>query len=160
MCCFVSILLNQTANYIDQLDDLEMQAAGKSSRRRIRLYMVGLLLISFVKFVMGAYPTLHDLNEIFFFLLMSITFVKSYVEAFYFLLAGILYAISNSAFLWVTWLKRFSGNANFFYFQVIVLNAFTVLLFIQVFMGLDGKRKKYSRQLAKNEAQKSDKKTQ
>ena len=65
---------------------------------------------------MGAYPTLHDLNSIFFFLLMSINFVKSYVEAFYFLVAGILYAIANSAFLWVTWLKRFSGNANFFYF--------------------------------------------
>jgi hypothetical protein len=65
---------------------------------------------------MGAYPTVHELNDIFFFLLMSVTFVRNYVEAFYFFITGILFAIANSGFLWTTWLKRFSGNANFFYF--------------------------------------------
>lgn len=109
--------------------------------------MTGLFLISFIKFVMNAYPNLHDVSVIIFFMLMSITFVMNYVEGFYFLLAGLVFGISNSVFLWITWLERFSGNANFFFFQAIVVKAFLVLLFIQVFMGLDSKRKKYTREL-------------
>ena len=73
-------------------------------------------MISFVKFVMNRYPTLHDLSFIVFYVLMSFSLVCRYVEAFYFLVAGVLYAIGNTLFLWITWLKRFSGNANFFYF--------------------------------------------
>ena len=79
---------------------------------------------------------------------MSITFVLNYVEGFYFMSGGVLYAIANSGFLWITWLKRFSGNANYFYFQTIVLLSFLTLLYLQVFIGVDIKRKKYSRELA------------
>ena len=78
--------------------------------------MAGVLLISMIKLVMNAYPTLHDLSIAIFFVLMSITLVQNQVEGFYSLLAGIGYAILNTLFTWVTWLKRFSGNANFFYF--------------------------------------------
>ena len=60
------------------------------------------------------------------------------------LVFGILYAICASAFMWITWLQRFSGNANFFYFQTLAYNAFSVLLFIQIYMAVDGKRKKYA----------------
>jgi hypothetical protein len=118
----------------------------------LRLYFVGVLCIAFVRLIMGAYPTLHELSDIFFFLIMSLTFVRNYVEAFYFFVAGILYAVANSGFLWSTWLMRFSGNANFFYFQVIVLLAFSVLLFLQVFHGIDKKRKKYAQKLIDHEA--------
>ena len=79
---------------------------------------------------MNTYPNLHDLSFVFFFILMSITMVLNYVEGFYVMIGGILYAVANTSFLWITWLKRFSGNANFFYFQVIVLNSFLVLLYL------------------------------
>ena len=106
-------------------------------RRHKRLYMAGLLLLSYVKFIMNPYPTLHDFSFVIFFTLMSITMVLHYVEGFYFMSAGLLFAIANSGLLWITWLKRFSGNANFFYFQTIVFNAFLVLLYLQVFIAVD-----------------------
>ena len=74
--------------------------------------------------------------------------VQNYVEGFYFNFSGVLYSIAMTGFMWITWLKRFSGNANYFYFQVVALNAFLVLIYLQVFIGVDGKRKKYARQLA------------
>ena len=92
--------------------------------------MVGLLIIHFVKAIMNNYPTLHEINMLVFFTFMSITFVTRHVEALYFFIAGIGYALINSLFLWITWLGRFSGNANFFYFQVLALHSFIVLLFI------------------------------
>ena len=116
ICCLISMIVYQTANYLDLLDEHEFQTLQKSKHRRIRLYFNGVLCVSFVRLLMGAYPTVHELNDIFFFLLISVTFVRNYVEAFYFFITGILFAIANSGFLWTTWLKRFSGNANFFYF--------------------------------------------
>lgn len=92
--------------------------------------MAALLLVSIVKYIMNPYPTLHDLNQVFFFFLMNVTLVTNFVESLYFLMAGIFYAISNTLFLWITWMTKFSGNANFYYFQTVVLNAFIVLLFI------------------------------
>ena len=117
----------------------------KTHRRHTRLYMHGMLLISFVKVIMNQYPNLHDLSFIVFFLLMSITMVQNYVEGFYFLTSGIMYSVANTGFLWITWLKRFSGNANYFYFQTVAMNTFLVLMYLQVFIGADGKRKKYAR---------------
>ena len=99
---------------MDQTDRAHL--IEKGWRRHQRLYMSGVLLISFVKMIMNPYPNLHDLSFIVFFTLMSITMVQNYVEGFYFMSAGLLYAVANTGFLWITWLKRFSGNANFFYF--------------------------------------------
>ena len=127
--------------------EAQISAVEKSLRRHKRLYMAGLLLLSYVKFIMNPYPNLHDFSVIIFFTLMSITTVLHYVEGFYFMSAGLLFAIANSGLLWVTWLKRFSGNANFFYFQTIVFNAFLVLLYLQVFIAVDQKRKKYAKEL-------------
>ena len=93
--------------------------------------MHGILLISFVKVIMNQYPNLHDLNFIVFFLLMSITMVQNYVEGFYFLSSGVMYSVANTGFLWITWLKRFSGNANFFYNQTLVYNVFGALLVLE-----------------------------
>jgi hypothetical protein len=44
--------------------------------------------------------------------------------------------------MWVTWVDRFSGNANFFYFQTIIFNLFHAILFVQLFTAIDKKRKK------------------
>ena len=112
-------MVNTSADMVDWLNEGQGRSPvhpNKAQRRRQRLYMTGLLMISFVKFVMNRYPTLHDLSFIVFYVLMSFSLVCRYVEAFYFLVAGVLYAIGNTLFLWITWLKRFSGNANFFYF--------------------------------------------
>ena len=78
-------------------------------------------MIAFVKFVWNQYSTLHDLSIVIFFVLMNINLVFKNVEGVYFLFAGIFYGVCNTLFLWITWLRRFSGNANFFYFQIIAL---------------------------------------
>lgn len=104
--------------------------AQKSQRRRQRAFLVGFLLLSFVKMVMNPYPTLHDLSIVIFFLLMNITLISTYVEAFTFIVFGILYAVINTGLMLVTWLHRFSGNSNFLFFQDIVLDSFLVILFI------------------------------
>ena len=119
--------------------------------------MVGFLLLSFVKLIMNPYPTLHDLSILSFLVLMNLTLVLSKVEAFVFISCGILYGIINTWLLLITWLHRFSGNANFFFFQIIVLDVFIVILFIQVFMAVDTKRKKYSNELLREEDKKKAK---
>ena len=129
----------------------------KAQRRRQRAYMVGFLLLSFVKLIMNPYPTLHDLSILSFLVLMNSTLVLSKVEAFVFISCGILYGIINTWLLLITWLHRFSGNANFFFFQIIVLDVFIVILFIQVFMAVDTKRKKYSNELLREEDKKKAK---
>ena len=157
-CIFVSLQVYKCADMID----LVQYAKGKTQmfrheqvdhiergyRRHQRLYMSGVLVISFVKFIMNPYPNLHDISFIIFFTIMSMPMVLNYVEGFYFNSAATLYAIITTSFLWITWLKRFSGNANYFYFQVIALNAFIVLIYLQVFIAVDQKRKKYARELS------------
>jgi hypothetical protein len=51
-----------------------------------------------------------------FFILLNITFVEKHAEGFYFLMwaAPTTYLISAS--MYVTWLARFQGNVNMFYF--------------------------------------------
>jgi len=78
--------------------------------------MIGFLLVAFVKMVMNPYPTLHDLSMLTFMGLMNITFLVNHVEAFIFICFGVVYGIMNSWLLLITWLHRFSGNANFLFF--------------------------------------------
>ena len=80
-------------------------------------------------------------------LAMNITLVFNYVEGLHFLVNGITYAIANSIFLWITWLERFSGNANFFYFQTVVFHCLLIFIFIQVVTATESKRKKYAKEL-------------
>lgn len=106
---------------------------------------------------MNPYPTLHDFSTLAFFTILNITFVTRYVEALLFISFGILYGFINTWLLSITWLHRFSGNANFLYFQIIALDVFTVIMFLQIFMGIDAKRKKYAKELLRPEDQKKDK---
>lgn len=150
MVIFIAQILYKTFDAIERVATLKKDEidAAKIERRRQRLVMTGFLLVSFVKMVMCAYPSLHDVNFIFFMLLMNIRLVKQYVEAVNILNFGVAYAIFNSGLLWTTWLKRFSGNANFLFFQIIALNGFLVIMFIYVFMAVDAKRKKYCKEIA------------
>jgi len=92
--------------------------------------MMSFFLVSFVKAIMNPYPTLHDLSIVLFLTLMNITLVNSYVEAFTFIIFGLLFGVINTGLMLVTWLHRFSGNANYLFFQDIVLQALLVILFI------------------------------
>ena len=60
---------------IDRSPEDRTKEIEKTHRRHTRLYMHGVLLISFIKVIMNQYPNLHDLSFIFFFLLMNITMV-------------------------------------------------------------------------------------
>ena len=62
---------------------------------------------------------------------------------------SLMFASISMALLWCTWLWRFSGNANFFYFQTIVWNAANVLLFINIFSVLNQKIACWRREIEK-----------
>ena len=111
-------------------------------------------MVSFVKMVMNPYPTLHDLSIVVFLIFMNVTLVTRYVEGFLFLAFGVFYGVINTGLMLVTWLHRFSGNANYLFFQVVVLDAFLVILFIQIFMAVDQKRKKYGQELLREQDKK------
>ena len=127
----------------------------RAQKRRQNSYLRGFLLVSFVKLVLNTYPSLHDLSTLAFVLLMNITFVKRQVEALIFICAGILYGVINTWLLSITWLHRFSGNANFLFFQIIALDAFIVIMFVQIYMGVDSQRKKYAEELLRKEDKKA-----
>ena len=55
------------------------------------------------------------------------------------------FAIICSMILFNTWLDRFSGNVNFFYFQTIVYNFLLLVIFIQMFQALSLKIKSYQK---------------
>ena len=134
MYAFITMHLTKT------YDVLEMQKkhtrSDKATKRK-SLMMNGVLLITFVKLVMNPYPCLDDLSQIAFMVALNLKFIFKEVQALLLFFLGTLYAIMNSGFLWITWLKRFSGNANFFYFQTLVFQAFLVLFFIQIYIAVD-----------------------
>jgi hypothetical protein len=76
----------------------------------------GVLILTIVKLVMNPYPCFDDLSLTTFFIALNLSFILKNVNALLLFLIGTVYAIVNSGFLWITWLERFSGNANFFYF--------------------------------------------
>mmetsp|Transcript_9661 Transcript_9661/g.13180 ORF Transcript_9661/g.13180 Transcript_9661/m.13180 type:complete len:217 (+) Transcript_9661:830-1480(+) len=141
----------------DQKPGVVFVKPEKAQRRRNRAYLLGFLMVTFVKVVMNPYPTLHDFSTLSFVALMNITFMSHYVEAFLFLVFGILYGFINTWLLAITWLHRFSGNANFLFFQIVALDALTVIMFLQVFMGADAKRKKYAKELLRKQDRKKPK---
>jgi hypothetical protein len=83
--------------------------------------MNGITIITLTKLVMNQYPCLDDLSIAVFFVVLDLKFILKNVQALLLFTLGTIYAILNSGFLWITWLKRFSGNANYFYFQTLVL---------------------------------------
>jgi hypothetical protein len=75
------------------------------------------------------YPNLTDLNMIMFGVALNWKMLR-HVEGLVVISFGIVYCMQNVLYLWITWIDRFSGNANFFYFQTIVYNLFLSILFI------------------------------
>lgn len=112
-----------------------IQMTGKNvDRRMFRLRCVIVFLITFMKIVFNQYPLLTDLANLQFLLVcLCWRLVSKHLEGS--LLIGFLFSFSclNTVFMWITWLDRFSGNANFFYFQTCIMNLSLVIIFIQVF---------------------------
>lgn len=98
-----------------------LDAQKLNSKKRESLVLQGVLLLSIIKLVMNQYPCLDDLSTALFVAVLNKSFISREVQALLLFQLGSLYAVVNSGFLWITWLKRFSGNANFFYFQTLVL---------------------------------------
>lgn len=124
MCGFISIHLSKTFDLVQLLPNKERKAR--------RLFLNGILLVGFVKHEMNTYPSLHELNLLVMICVVNKDFIMKYVEPYVIFVLTVLqcYSIWGMAFLWLTWLNRFSGNANFFYFQSLAYNSFMVLIFI------------------------------
>ena len=139
MCVLIAMHLHKTYNA------LAMAYPTPQPDRRRKLYLNGVLIVSLVKLVMNQYPSFDDLSTCAFFVVLNLSFVTKNVGALMLFLCGTACCATSSAFLWVTWLRRFSGNANFFYFQTLATFAFCVLFFIQVYIAVYSKRQKYAR---------------
>jgi hypothetical protein len=100
-----------------------------------------------MKLLFGQYPSIHDYEMMCFFVLLNITVVKKYSEGFNFLMFASPTTYLISASMYVTWLARFSGNANLFYFEVVVAATFETMFIISSLHAIDAKRKKYSKEL-------------
>jgi len=92
--------------------------------------------------ILSHYPSLLDMNLQLFALCLDYRLFLKYVEGQVIIIFGLVYSLQNTLFMWVTWVDRFSGNANFFYFQTIIFNLFHAILFVQLFTAIDKKRKK------------------
>ena len=124
------------------------QSPEKFESRVFRLKCVSIFLLTFVKVVFNQYPLLLDLQILIFVLFTcNIRFVNSYVEGHLPTSFLLIFAALNTLFMWITWLDRFSGNANFFYFQTIVYNFVLIVTFIQMFNGVIAKTLKYQKEL-------------
>lgn len=135
MCVLVSILINKTYDLIDDYSSIKDKKGNPQvsrEKRKLGLFLNGVLLVGFIKHEMNTYPSLHDLSLLVLICIANQRFIFKYVEPYlvFVLTFGLFYSICGMACLWVTWLQRFSGNANFFYFQSIAYNAFIVLIFI------------------------------
>ena len=92
--------------------------------------------------ILSRYPSLFDLQLQAFALCLAPELVLKHVEGQLIILFGLVYSLQNTLFMWITWVDRFSGNANFFYFQTIVYQLFHSVLFIQLYGALDKERKR------------------
>jgi hypothetical protein len=88
------------------------------------------------------YPSLLDANLQLLALCLDYRLPLRYVEGHVVIIFGLLYSVQNTLFMWITWVDRFSGNANFFYFQTIIYALFHVIMYIQIFGAVDKKSKK------------------
>jgi hypothetical protein len=110
MCVFICIHICKTFT--------ALELANKPERLKPKLYLNGVLCLSFVKMIMNPYPTMHDISFTAFWLQMNLSLVSreihSAIRFVFFCVVG--FCLISSAVMWITWTQRFSGNANFFWF--------------------------------------------
>ena len=116
--------------------------------RRQRNYVCTLLC--FQKVVFNQYPLLVDINMAFF--CLAVVMLRfSYFKMTARLIMFQVYSttIINSMLMWVTWMRRFSGNANFFFFQTVVANIVLDVVIIQIYDSMNRKNFKYFHEIKK-----------
>lgn len=65
MCVFVSILINKTYDLIDDYSSIKDKKGNPQvsrEKRKLGLFLNGVLLVGFIKHEMNTYPSLHDLS--------------------------------------------------------------------------------------------------
>ena len=77
----------------------------------------------------------------------TLRFSSKHLEGQTFLFFLIGFSGLNTVFMWITWLDRFSGNANFYFFQTFIFNLGFVFIFIQTYMNVNEKIIKYAKQV-------------
>jgi len=140
-------LLSNQAQLLNQIPNISQEVYQS---RALRILLQEIFVCSFIKMTMYQYPTLLDLNILLFVALLNLNMILKHVEGLIIIGGGIIYCIMNTIFMWITWIDRFSGNANYFYFQTIAYNLFLALLFIQLYKAIDKKRKKIQKLLLPN----------
>ena len=120
----------------------------KFEKRVFRMKCISIFMLTFMKIVFNQYPLLIDLQIVIFVMVCcNIRYVNKYVEGHLPTSFLLIFAALNTLFMWITWLDRFSGNANFFYFQTIVYNFVLIVTFIQMFNGVITKTLKYQKEM-------------
>lgn len=115
----------------------------KYEKRMFRAKCLAVFLCTFIKVLLNQYPLLTDLQFIVFTLACcNMRCALKHIEGRLLITYALVFSIINSMILFNTWLDRFSGNANFFYFQTIVYNLFLIVIFIQAFQAINTKVKK------------------
>ena len=107
--CYLCELSVNVAHMIRCLEfyqepDSKGELRHKLQRRRERLLMHGYLLLTIIKMLLNQYPTLHDVNLVFFTLAMNVTLIFKYVGGLHVIICGLVYGIANTLFMWITWL--------------------------------------------------------
>ena len=82
----------------------------------MRVLLEEMFVCAFTKIILYQYPTLLDLNILTFIAMLNLNMTLKNVEGLIVIIFGIVYSILNTIFMWITWLDRFSGNANYLYF--------------------------------------------
>ena len=93
---------------------------------------------------MFQYPTIFDLEIYLFVSFLVLGLILRRVEGLMVLVVAVVLFTLSTALMWLTWMTRFSGNANFFYFQTCLFNFALIIIFTQIYKAIDKKRKKYS----------------
>ena len=113
---FILIVLFQIYLLKERMETVIVMCGTKVESRLFRLKCVTAFLVVFMKTVFSQYPTVMDLHIVGFSLVcMNLRFMK-YLEAKILTLFILGITGVNTVFMWLTWLDRFSGNANFFFF--------------------------------------------
>lgn len=141
---YVAIVALQIRQLNERISEIVTEIGVKVEKRLFRFRCVIAFLILFMKVIFNQYPLIMDLHILLFALAcVNQRFTAKYLEAPLFISWFILYTGCLSLIMWITWMHRFSGNVNFFYFQTFIFMLFFVVIFVQVFQGVNTKLSRY-----------------
>ena len=103
----------------------------KASRRLFRAEAIQVYLIVTMKILFNPYPVFPDVHYLVFLILgLNLRYILRHLEGQVIIAAITIFSGMNTFFMWLMWLDRFSGNANFFFFQTMIFNMCFNVVFI------------------------------